>query len=57
MQGYVQCAAELFEIRGICLVLDVLHPHVNGFHLESWVLYAGSLSQQFRQQKGILATG
>ena len=57
MQGYVQCAAELFEIRGICLVLDVLHPHMDRFHLESWVLYAGSLSQQFRQQKGVLATG
>jgi hypothetical protein len=57
MQGNVQCAAELFEIRGICLVLDVLHPHMDRFHLESWVLYASSLSQQFRQQKGVLATG
>ena len=38
-----QRIAELLQITGVGLVMDILHPHVQGLYTESWVLDLGAL--------------
>ena len=49
--------AELLQIACVALVVDVLHPHVQGLDLESWVMDLRALRQEFRQKERVLATG
>ena len=48
--------AELLQIAGVALVVDVLHPYVQRLYLESWVVNLRALRQEFCQQELILAT-
>ena len=48
--------AELLQIAGVCLVMDVLHPNVQRLDLESWVVNLRALRQEFCQQERVLAT-
>ena len=55
VEGDTQIVAELLQITGVRLVMDILHPHMDRFDGESRVLYSGTLCQQFRQQERVLA--
>jgi hypothetical protein len=35
---HAQIVTELLQITRICLVMDILHPHMQRFDLESWVI-------------------
>ena len=43
MEGNVQLVAELLEVVGGGLVMDVLHPDVDGLNLETGMIDLGAL--------------
>ena len=43
VEGNAQCIAERLQITSVRLVVDVLHPHVQGLYTESWVINLGAL--------------
>ena len=43
--------AELLQIARVALVVDVLHPYVQGLDLELWVMDLRALRQEFRQKE------
>ena len=55
MKGNTQIVAELLQITGVRLVMDIFHPHMESLNSESRVLDSGTLCQQFRQQERVLA--
>ena len=56
MQLDAEVVAELLQIAGVRLVMDILHPHMDRFDAEPRVLDLGTLRQQFRQQERVLAS-
>ena len=48
--------AELLQIARVALVVDVLHPHVQGLDLESWVMDLRALRQEFRQKERVFSS-
>ena len=49
VKGNTQIVAELLQITGVRLVMDILHSHMDRFDGESRVLYSGTLCQQFQR--------
>ena len=56
VESYPQIVTERLQITGVRLVMDVLHPYVDRFDGETWVLDPGTFGQQFCQQERVLAT-
>ncbi len=56
MQLDAEVVAELLQITGVRLVMDILHPYMECFDAEPRVLDLGALRQQFRQQERVLAS-
>ena len=54
MELYAQVVAELLQVAGVGLVVDVSHPNVQGLYRKTWVLYARALGQHFEQQERVL---
>ena len=40
---YAQIVTELLQITRICLVMDILHPHMQSLDRESWMLDARTM--------------
>ena len=56
VKRHVKLSAEIFEIGGVGLIGDVLHPHVNGTELEARRIDVTPLRQQFQQAQRILSS-
>ena len=55
VEPYAQVVAELLNVTGVGLVLNILHPDMQGFYLETGMQDARALGQHFEQKERILA--
>ena len=56
VQRHPEVLAELLQVRGVGLIVNVLHAYMNSLYLEGGMLDASATSQQLSEQQRVLAT-
>ena len=56
MEGDAEAIAERLQVGGVCFVMNILHPYMQGLDGKVRDMDLGTTGEKFQQAEGILAT-